>query len=695
MSASVWPKAVPLLILACLLAYANCITKTLVFDDDAWIVDVPALDDPPQYFRDMEGRPLLAVTNLTLHRFGRNNPVGHHVLNVLIHVGATLTLYGVVRRSLLRPRFCGCFEGRAPYLAFAVALLWMLHPLQVQCVTYVIQRGESMAGLFYMLILYAMLRADEEGNPPTQATIERTSRPALRTDEVGRSPTQEELDYADVSESAADRDLGEGYNLRRFIWYFVAIASLVLGFASKEILATAPVAVVLFDRIFVAQSWRELIRRRWIFYLFFLSIAGAFVAWHLDRAAGSQGGIGFGMQTITKEQYAYTQAGVILYYLQLSVWPRGMAIDYQSWPWSNTLSEAMPEVAIIAGMLLVTAVLLLWRPALGYVCAWFFIILAPTSSVMPIADAVFEHRMYLSLATVAIIVVFLGDWFFREVRLGRLRPVLLTAIALALGGLTHLRNEEYRSRAAVWQTAVERMPNSVRARSNLGQGLIIAERYEEVPPILNRGLEITPSDPTTLVNLGATYEQLGRYDLAEDCYRRMRDYYPSDSKHWKMHAASLLNLGRWHEAEEVYGQAIKLNSGELDSHYGRAAALREMGIIDQAEEEANAASAIDPAWPEYVLSGARTVILDENMRRFPEARRSAMTWAKLGMRYLDSPRPPHRDTFGLCYAAHGDFERAAEQARLSLKDFPGGAWGSLAADRLRDYSRKKVPWPNP
>jgi tetratricopeptide (TPR) repeat protein len=659
MSASVWPKAVPLLILACLLAYANCITKTLVFDDDAWIVDVPALDDPPQYFRDMEGRPLLAVTNLTLHRFGRSNPVGHHVLNVLIHIGATLTLYGVVRRSLLRPRFCRRFEGRAPYLAFAVALLWMLHPLQVQCVTYVIQRGESMAGLFYMLILYGMLRADEERDPDD------------------------------------DTDLGESYNLRRFIWYFVAIASLVLGFASKEILATAPVAVVLFDRIFVAQSWRELIRRRWIFYLFFLSIAGAFVAWHLDRAAGSQGGIGFGMQTITKQQYAYTQAGVILYYLQLSVWPRGMAIDYQSWPWSNTLSEAMPEGAIIAGMLLVTSVLLFWRPALGFVCAWFFIILAPTSSVMPIADAVFEHRMYLSLATVAIIVVFLGDWFFRRVRLGRLRPVLLTAVAIALGVLTHLRNEEYRSRAAVWQTAVERMPNSVRARSNFGQGLIIAERYDEVPPILNRGLEISPSDPTTLVNLGATYEQLGRYDLAEDCYRRMRDYFPSDPKHWRMHAASLLNLGRWHEANEVYGQAIKLSPGDLDAHYGRAAALREMGIIDQAEEEAKAASAIDPAWPEYVLSSARTVILDENMRCFPEARRSAMTWAKLGMRYLDSPRAPHRDTLGLCYAAHGDFDRAAEQARLSLEEFPSGAWGSMAADRLRDYSRKKVPWPKP
>src|SRR5688500_488280 len=127
----VWPKAVPLLILSVLLAYANCINKTLVFDDDAWIVDMPALDDPPKYFQDMKGRPLLAATHLILHRVGRNNPLGHHVLNVLIHIAATLTLYGLVRRSLLRPRFGDRFQGRAPYLAFAVALLWSLHPLQV------------------------------------------------------------------------------------------------------------------------------------------------------------------------------------------------------------------------------------------------------------------------------------------------------------------------------------------------------------------------------------------------------------------------------------------------------------------------------------------------------------------------------------------------------------------------------------
>src|SRR3954454_8866823 len=224
MSRPAWPKAVPLLVLAGLCAYANVYPKTLVFDDDAWIVDQPNLDDPPAYFKSMEGRPFLAATNLALHRMGRNNPLGHHILNVLIHLAATLTLYGVIRRALLSRRFGDRFAGRAEYLAFAVALLWMLHPLQVQCVTYVIQRGESMAGLFYLLILYCMQRGDAAGTPA--------------------GPSQDEVDYADPG---ADRPRAQITNNRWSVgWYALAVVSLVLGFGSKEIMVTAPGAVLLF-----------------------------------------------------------------------------------------------------------------------------------------------------------------------------------------------------------------------------------------------------------------------------------------------------------------------------------------------------------------------------------------------------------------------------------------------------------------
>jgi Flp pilus assembly protein TadD len=677
-----WSKAVPLLVLAGLCAYANVYPKTLVFDDDAWIVDNAHLDEPLEYVKDMEGRPLLAATNIVLHRLGRGNPIGHHVLNVLIHLAATLTLYGVVRRSLLSRRFGERFVGRADYLAFGVALLWMLHPLQVQCVTYIIQRGEAMAGLFYLLILYAMLRAEAAAEPRRMVP-----RP------VERPLSQERADFADPP--TEDLVAANGWytvNWRTVPWYALAIVSLVLGFGSKEIMVTAPGALLLFDRVFLAPSIREVFRRRWLFYVFFLLVWSGFTGWHFMRAAEAAGGLGFQVETVTPTQYALTETGVLLYYLRLAVWPRGMAIDYQSWPWWHTWADAKPDAAIIIGMLVVTAVLLFWRPAVGFVCAWFFLILIPTSTFMPIVDAVFEHRMYLSLASVAVLAVFFGDWLLRLTRLRWLRPVVLGAVAIVLGVLTFLRNEEYRSRAAVWTVAVDRMPDSVRARANLGQGLILDDRCEEAIPVLERARELSPTDPTAVQNLAAAHEQLGEFEQAAEYYRRLRDYFPGDWTHWRMYGDTLLVLGRWQEAADTYARASELKADAADPHYGRAAALYELDRDDEARAEVAAATAVAADWPEAVLLMARNVIVDERLRNNPLARRSALIWAKLGRRFLDHPHPQHLDTLALCYAAEGDFKKAAEVVSEGILVTPDGPWGSLLRDRLRYYKRNQVPW---
>ena len=300
--------------------------------------------------------------------------------------------------------------------------------------------------------------------------------------------------------------------------------------------------------------------------------------------------------------------------------------------------------------------------------------------------------MYLSLASVTILAVFLGDWILRTARAGTMRPYMLAAAAIALGVLTFLRNEEYRSRAVVWEKAVQRMPMSVRAKANLGQGLMLEERYEEVPAILTAALDLTVHDPISLTNLAATYEQLGDFPAAADCYRRLCDFYSKDAKHWRMYGAGLLTLGKWAEAEESFREAIRLEPDATDAHYGLAAALMEMGREDQLMKSIGAASAIYPDWPEIVLGLARRVILDQRLRNHPDARRSALIWARLGIRFIKSPQPIHLDTAGLCYAGNGDFARAAEQSRWALLLSPSGLWGSVHRDRLRDYGRKHLPW---
>jgi tetratricopeptide (TPR) repeat protein len=239
---------------------------------------------------------------------------------------------------------------------------------------------------------------------------------------------------------------------------------------------------------------------------------------------------------------------------------------------------------------------------------------------------------------------------------------------------------------------VDRMPNSVRARANYAQGLILEDRPAEVVPVLERALELAPHDPTSLVNLAAAQEQLGNFAAAADCYRRLRGYYPSDWKNWRMHGSALLVLEDWEGAEEAFRNAIERDASPAELHYSRAAALFALNRDAEAEVELREATARDPAWPERVLGLARSVILDERSRASPEACRSALGWARLGMRALERPSIQHLDTLALCYAATGDFDQAAETARKALKDKPGGAWGAVHRDRLGYYERRKVPW---
>jgi protein O-mannosyl-transferase len=626
---------VPLLILAVLLAYANCLTKSFVFDDDMWIVDNRLLDRPAEYIESFHGRPVLAATILALNGMGRQNPVGQHLLNVAIHLGATLVLYGLVRRSLLVPRFRKPYVTRADGLAFAVALLWAVHPLQVQSVTYIIQRGESLAGLFYLLILYALVRG------------------------------------------TASRHRGW--------WYTLAVAGLVLGCGTKEILVTAPVATILYDRVFLTKSFRRMVRRRWVFYLVFLLAWAAYLAYNLDRAAGVESGIGFGMENVTPKTYLFTQAGVIVYYLRLSVWPSGTAIDYQSWPWTRTLGETMPEGAIVGGLLLMTLGLLWRRPAAGFVAAWFFIVLAPTSSVLPIIDAVFEHRLYLPLASVAVLVVFVGDAL-----LGRWRPVALATAAVVLGVLTHQRNELCESRERVWRSAVERMPNNGRGLANLAQGLLMKERPAEAIVVLERALALSAVEPAALENMAAAHEQLGDFVTAEEYYQRLRQAYPKDGRWARLIGDRRLALGRWADAEAAYRKSLDLDPESVEAWYGLAAALNEQGR--DSTNERTEATARNAEWPTIVLDMARATVVDERLRRFAAACRAALVWAKLGVAARERPSARDRDTLAMCNAASGDFKAAAEQVRLALGDGPDAKWTGMLRDRLRDYEAGHGPW---
>ena len=172
-------------------------------------------------------------------------------------------------------------------------------------------------------------------------------------------------------------------------------------------------------------------------------------------------------------------------------WPYPLLLDY-GWPPAQTVADILPGTLVVAGLLAATGYAFWKWPAWGLLGAWFFLILAPTSSVMPLADLAFEHRMYLPLAAVAVAVV-LGVYAASSAlalsarRRATVFGCLLGGVGLALAALTWQRNNDYRDEFLLWQDVVARRPNHPRAHNCLGNALADRGQVDEAIAELPEG----------------------------------------------------------------------------------------------------------------------------------------------------------------------------------------------------------------
>jgi tetratricopeptide (TPR) repeat protein len=538
-SASAATRWLPvLLVAATLLAWHGSLEGAFVFDDLGHIVRNPELHSLARPGRLLTGtsRPLLKLSLAANYALGGLQVFGYHVVNLAIHVLAGLALFGVVRptwRAPGRPRGAAPRAAAAPWLAAAVALLWLLHPLQTQAVTYVVQRGEALMGLAALTTLYCATRAAQ-----------------------GRRP---------------------------HAWGAAAVLACALGMGSKEVMVVVPPLVLLHDRTFLAGSFAAALRRRPALY------AGLAATWLVPFWL-------IGVETLFRGEfarpdlptpgaleYALTQPRVVLHYLRLAVWPAPLCFDY-GWPPARSAAEILPAALVVAAALLAGA-WLLWRGSwLGFLAAWFFGILAPTSSFLPIQDLAVEHRMYLPLAAPIALVVVLG--YAALAPAGRWRPWLggaaVALLAIALGLATAARNRDYRDEVALWRSVVAAAPRNARAYYNLGTVLRRRGELDAAIAALRRSLELAPDRAPAHYNLANALKQRGDLDAAISHYRSALALSPG-------HGAARVNLanalrarGDDEEAIREYRRALESDPDDAAAHYNLAVALEARGHLDEA-----------------------------------------------------------------------------------------------------------------
>jgi protein O-mannosyl-transferase len=552
------------LVLAGLIAYGDSFDGPFIFDDSGFLALVSMNKMP--IGRILAGpRPVASLTFALNYWAGGMEVDGYHLLNLTIHVLAALTLFGVVRRTLQLPALARRFgEEASTPLALCIALLWMLHPLLTQSVTYIVQRTESLMGLFFLLTLYCFIRA---------ATSERPGG-----------------------------------------WRVGAVAACALGMGSKQVMVVAPLLALLYDRSFVAGSFREAVRRRWGLHLA-LAATWIILAGSVSEAFGRHPmSAGFALPGVTPCVYAWNELAVILHYLRLVFWPSGLSLDY-GWPVASSASEIVPGAIVVGILLAATLWALVRKPAWGFLGASFFLLLAPTSSFMPLRDLAFEQRMYLPLAAMVALAVIaahlLGERLAvrlpaseQERRQARTTAavVLMVGLTIALGCRTYFRNRDYRSAISIWSAAKEAYPQNARAWNNLGKACFDAGRYDEAKADCTEAIRLKPDYADAFNNRGIAFAATNFLDEA------FRDFDEAVRRNPKL-ADAYMNrgnaydtLGRTEDALREYGQAIKANPDDRRIYFNRAMVYCRMKEYSKALADLEQFKALGGGPPESLLA---------------------------------------------------------------------------------------------
>lgn len=540
-----------LLAVAAIIAYSNSFLVPFIYDDISSTRDNPhirslwplsqALWAPPN--TTAEGRPVVALSLALNYAMGGLDVWGYHAFNLAVHILAGVVLFGLVWRTL---------ASRTPdalWIAFSIALLWELHPLSTEAVTYVIQRTELLASFFLLATLYCLAR-------------------------------------------------GASSRTNAWRWYTAGVVACALGMGCKEIMAGAPLIALLYDRTFFSDSWSTVWRERRLFH------AGLVATWAvlavLIAVAGHTQTIGFGFSEVGPLDYLKTQCGAILYYLRLSLWPSPLSLDYSDWPVAKAPVWTLPSVGVMLALGGLTMWALTRRSAIAFLGACFFIILAPSSSFVPIVtELVAERRMYLPLAALVTMIV-AGGYFLVPPARRKFALAGVLIVAVVFGVLTFRRNVVYRSELAIWQDVIEKRPANARAHNNVGFALGREGKGNEAIAHFSRAISLKPDYPDALNNLAAMLDRNGRTDEAVPLYRKVVSLTPNHLDARFNLSLALHRLGNLDEAEQGYLEVLKRSPGYLNAHNNLAVILLNRGSTEEAIAHLEAALRVDPTFKEAI-----------------------------------------------------------------------------------------------
>lgn len=544
-SVPAWTLAACVLPVVSLIFYWPSLHTGFVFDDARVILEGTRPFDGEHIGRylDATGRGFALLTfdiNAAIHG---HEPGGYKLFNLLVHLTAGLVLFAFVRALSRRWRIATWIHPTA--VAFAASLLWLVHPLTTQAVAYTVQRGESLMALCYLLTLWAAWRS------------------------------------------------GERHARRRWVWASVAVAACMVGMFCKQVMVTAPLAVVLLDHQRFDLLSKAVWRRRGLLYAALWSTCVVFVIAGGAAAVTGADSAGINMKQVSPAVYAMTQPAVVLRYMWLGIWPQALNIDHLVEPVASW-REAWPAWVLLAPFVLLAFVgcigvagrrhlkrftgqstqhLLRACSPIAWCAAMMLLILAPTSSIVPIQDLMVEHRFYLPLAFMVTGLVWFAVWVTaaaivgatvadRRRRLSVGLIVVALSLALPLGIRTSHRLVDYADERTIWMATLRVDSDNPRAHFNLGALAAKGGQWQEALQHYQHASEASIRIPGLATRVGSTLAAMDRHDEAARAFERAILFNPSDPSLRMLAARSLLQINQGPAAKHHLDVAAR-SGGDL------------------------------------------------------------------------------------------------------------------------------------
>ncbi len=588
------------------LVYSNIFNAPFVFDDELYIVNNPAIRSIAGLLTWPRPRAFVFLSFAVNYAFSGLDVFGFHLVNVGIHAANGILVFMLVRLTLDAPAIGGGFKEESFWIAASASVLFMVHPLNTQAVTYTTQRFTSLATLFYLLtiILYAKHRLSMSNGAPR-------------------------------------------------LYYCLSIVTAILAQFAKEIAFTLPVMLALYEFAFFPLSKAYGVRRRALKLAPFLSVFiitpvllmlpdydAVTITGKLAKSQIAD------LEGLSPYAYLITQFKVIVIYMRLLIWPAGQSLLHEvARPSSFFEPLVLSSFLFLMSIFIGGAYLIVSskrrgsaaRLIAGFGIVWFFITISVESSVVPIRDVIFEHRVYLP--GIGAMIVFVVGIFqlsttlssrYNLRRLGtRAAIAVMCVISVILAITAYKRNALWADRIVLWQDVVAKAPNTANAYVNLGYAYKYAGRFDKALENYSKAIEIEPQNPTALNNIAGILIDLGRHEeslgfslrIKPEHHALVNAYMNIGTAYGALgsHELALLNLekaltlepesavahfnlavayhgsGAFEAALRHYTEAVRINPLLADAHNNAGLVLASLGRNDEAFSHFEAALRIDPA----------------------------------------------------------------------------------------------------